>query len=201
MISHIPGASRTNVGGFIKNVRSAGRFAQPQPSGAPLYLKERAEAFMLKKDWEFHRGELYYANLNPFFGSEQGGNRPVLVLQNNIGNIYCPTLIVAPLTSNIYKKASQPTITYWKASGACVASRLFFWNRSRPSTSAAQTDISANCPAIRWMGLMKRSGSAWILIFPKKWKHRNIPGRLFYIIAAGSSAYYNGLARHHWKSI
>jgi mRNA interferase MazF len=33
----------------------------------------------------------------------------VLVLQNNIGNIYCPTLIVAPLTSNIYKKASQPT--------------------------------------------------------------------------------------------
>jgi mRNA interferase MazF len=109
MISHIPGASRTNVGGFIKHVRSAGRFAQPQPSGAPLYLKERAEAFMLKKDWEFHRGELYYANLNPFFGSEQGGNRPVLVLQNNIGNIYCPTLIVAPLTSNIYKKASQPT--------------------------------------------------------------------------------------------
>ena len=64
---------------------------------------------MLKKDWEFHRGELYYANLNPFFGSEQGGNRPVLVLQNNVGNIYCPTLIVAPLTSNIYKKASQPT--------------------------------------------------------------------------------------------
>ena len=64
---------------------------------------------MLKKDWEVHRGELYYANLNPFFFFFQGGNRPVLVLQNNVGNIYCPTLIVAPLTSNIYKKASQPT--------------------------------------------------------------------------------------------
>ena len=37
----------------------------------------------MNEDWVFKRGDLYYANLNPYFGSEQGGTRPVLVLQNN----------------------------------------------------------------------------------------------------------------------
>ena len=37
----------------------------------------------MKEDWIYKRGDLYYANLNPYFGSEQGGTRPVLVLQNN----------------------------------------------------------------------------------------------------------------------
>ena len=63
----------------------------------------------MKKDWVYKRGDIYYANLTPFRGSEQGGRRPVLVLQNNLGNFYCPTLIVAPLTSKIYKKAELPT--------------------------------------------------------------------------------------------
>ena len=54
------------------------------------------------------RGDLYYANLNPYFGSEQGGTRPVLVLQNNMGNFFCPTLIVAPLTSKWIKKKELP---------------------------------------------------------------------------------------------
>ena len=48
------------------------------------------------------------ANLNPFTGSEQGGTRPVLVLQNNDGNIYCPTLIIAPITTKL-KKQNLPT--------------------------------------------------------------------------------------------
>ena len=47
----------------------------------------------MNEDWVFKRGDLYYANLNPYFGSEQGGTRPVLVLQNNMGNFFCPTLI------------------------------------------------------------------------------------------------------------
>ena len=59
-------------------------------------------------DWIYRRGDIYLANLNPFTGSEQGGRRPVLVLQNNDGNFYCPTLIVAPLTSR-FKKPNQPT--------------------------------------------------------------------------------------------
>lgn len=59
----------------------------------------------MKEDWIYKRGDLYYANLNPYFGSEQGGTRPVLVLQNNVGNFFCPTLIVAPLTSTEPKTA------------------------------------------------------------------------------------------------
>ena len=60
-------------------------------------------------EWDYNRGEVYLANLNPYIGSEQGGIRPVLVLQNDVGNIYCPTLIVAPITSRLEKKPNQPT--------------------------------------------------------------------------------------------
>lgn len=54
------------------------------------------------------RGEIYYADLSPVIGSEQGGMRPVLILQNDIGNRFSPTTIVIPLTS-IQKKKAQPT--------------------------------------------------------------------------------------------
>lgn len=49
------------------------------------------------------RGELYYADLNPIVGSEQGGERPVLIIQNNIGNKHSPTVVVVPITSRLYK--------------------------------------------------------------------------------------------------
>ncbi|HZW83225.1 MAG TPA: type II toxin-antitoxin system PemK/MazF family toxin [Candidatus Deferrimicrobium sp.] len=54
------------------------------------------------------RGEIYYAELNPVVGSEQGGTRPVLVIQNDIGNQYSPTTIIAAITSQI-SKAKLPT--------------------------------------------------------------------------------------------
>lgn len=54
------------------------------------------------------RGDVYYADLNPVVGSEQGGVRPVLVIQNDIGNKYSPTVIVAAITSKI-DKAKLPT--------------------------------------------------------------------------------------------
>lgn len=56
----------------------------------------------------YKRGELYYADLSPVIGSEQGGVRPVLVIQNNVGNKYSPTIIVAAITSQI-NKAKIPT--------------------------------------------------------------------------------------------
>ncbi len=62
----------------------------------------------IRENWVYRRGDIYIANLNPFKGSEQGGTRPVLVLQNNDGNYYCPTLIIAPLSSKI-KKPNLPT--------------------------------------------------------------------------------------------
>lgn len=54
------------------------------------------------------RGDVFYADLSPVIGSEQGGVRPVLVIQNDIGNKYSPTVIIAAITSQI-NKAKLPT--------------------------------------------------------------------------------------------
>jgi mRNA interferase MazF len=54
------------------------------------------------------RGDIYYADLSPVIGSEQGGIRPVLIIQNDIGNKYSPTIIIAAITSQI-NKAKLPT--------------------------------------------------------------------------------------------
>ncbi|HBV98105.1 MAG: PemK family transcriptional regulator [Peptococcaceae bacterium BICA1-7] len=54
------------------------------------------------------RGDVFFAELSPVIGSEQGGTRPVLILQNDIGNQYSPTTIVAAITSQI-SKAKLPT--------------------------------------------------------------------------------------------
>lgn len=48
---------------------------------------------------KIRRGDIYYADLSPIVGSEQGGIRPVLVIQNDVGNKYSPTVIVAPITT------------------------------------------------------------------------------------------------------
>lgn len=54
------------------------------------------------------RGFIFFSDLSPVIGSEQGGFRPVLVIQNNVGNKYSPTVIVAAITSHI-EKAKLPT--------------------------------------------------------------------------------------------
>ena len=54
------------------------------------------------------RGDIFYADLSPVIGSEQGGIRPVIIIQNDIGNKYSPTVIVAAITSQI-NKAKLPT--------------------------------------------------------------------------------------------
>jgi len=57
---------------------------------------------------QIKRGQLYYADLSPVVGSEQGGVRPVLIIQNDVGNKFSPTVIVAAITSQI-NKAKIPT--------------------------------------------------------------------------------------------
>ena len=52
---------------------------------------------------EVHRGEVFYADLSPVVGSEQGGVRPVLIVQNEIGNRHSPTVIAAAITSRLDK--------------------------------------------------------------------------------------------------
>ena len=69
-----------------------------------LYIKLKKK--MIKSD--IKKGDIYYATLNPAIGSEQKGERPVVVLQNDCGNKYSPTVIVAPLTK-IIKKEKLPT--------------------------------------------------------------------------------------------
>lgn len=63
---------------------------------------------MTKQLNEIRRGDIFFADLNPVRGSEQGGLRPVLVIQNNIGNRHSPTVIIAPITSKL-KKNALPT--------------------------------------------------------------------------------------------
>ena len=57
------------------------------------------------------RGDIFYADLNPVVGSEQGGTRLVLIISNDIGNRHSPTVIVAAITSQVHTKAKLPTHT------------------------------------------------------------------------------------------
>ena len=64
-----------------------------------------------------HRGEIYYADLSPVVGSEQGGYRPVIVLQNNKGNRYSTTVIIAPISSRLTKNPLPTHVmiaVHWK---------------------------------------------------------------------------------------
>ena len=66
------------------------------------------------------RGEIYYASLEPVIGSEQGGNRPVLVIQNDVGNRFSPTVIAAAITSQ-KDKARLPTHIQLQSTGSGLA--------------------------------------------------------------------------------
>ena len=82
-----------------------------EPRTAFLYIseKEYANESQDHKKGGYLRGNIYYADMEPHIGSEQGGKRPVVVLQNNIGNRHSPTLIVATVTPRTEKKKKQPT--------------------------------------------------------------------------------------------
>ena len=60
------------------------------------------------KDWIYRRGDIYLVDFDPVVGSEQGGVRPGLVLQNDIGNFFSPTMVVAPVTTQL-KRLDLPT--------------------------------------------------------------------------------------------
>ena len=66
------------------------------------------------------RGDIYYADLSPVVGSEQGGMRPVLIVQNDVGNRFSPTVIAAAITSQ-REKASLPTHIQLQSTGSGLA--------------------------------------------------------------------------------
>ena len=61
-------------------------------------------------DRTIKRGDVFYAELNPVVGSEQGGTRPVLIISNDIGNSHSPTVIIAAITGRTQTKAKLPVI-------------------------------------------------------------------------------------------
>ena len=62
-----------------------------------------------KVENEHLRGDIFYANLDTTIGSEQGGTRPVVIVQNDIGNKFANTVIIVPLTKKIDRKVKLPT--------------------------------------------------------------------------------------------
>lgn len=64
------------------------------------------------------RGDIYYANLDPVRGSEQAGRRPVLVIQNDVGNEHSPTIIIAPLTTKRFSKEYPTNVFLKRGAGA-----------------------------------------------------------------------------------
>ena len=73
-----------------------------------------------KNAMNIRRGDIYYADLSPVIGSEQGGLRPVLIVQNDIGNRYSPTVIAAAITSQRFK-TNLPTHIKVNANGCGLA--------------------------------------------------------------------------------
>ena len=66
------------------------------------------------------RGDIYYADLSPVVGSEQGGLRPVLIVQNDVGNKYSPTVIAAAITSKMSKTKLPTHIDVLKGAQGCL---------------------------------------------------------------------------------
>ena len=82
---------------------------------------------------QIRRGDIYYADLSPVVGSEQGGVRPVLVIQNDVGNRHSPTVICAAITSRM-NKAKLPThveIDAKRTEGLRVPGRQRAYEKSR----------------------------------------------------------------------
>ena len=87
---------------------------------------------MLPNNWRYLRGDIYYADMEPHIGSEQGGKRPVVVLQNNIGNRHSPTLIVATVTTRTEKKKKQPThVPAFEEPSMILLEQIFTIDKSR----------------------------------------------------------------------
>jgi mRNA interferase MazF len=97
---------------------------------------------------EVKRGEIYYANLDPVIGNETGKTRPVLIIQNDIGNTYSPTTIVAIITEYSAKKASYPI---------CVAV---------PKSESLRKDSIVNLSQIRTIDKNRLSASRLAILSP-----------------------------------
>ena len=112
---------------------------------------------------EVHRGEVFYADLSPVVGSEQGGIRPVLIIQNEIGNRHSPTVIAAAITSRQDKNRLP---THISVRAALPRTVWCCWNRSARWISAACGSARAASPRMTCAAWTK----PWA--YPWGWKAR-----------------------------
>ena len=101
--------SSSDILAFLGILLFPARAACQKRAALATYRRIGGLIAIIPKDWKYLRGDIYYADMEPHIGSEQGGTRPVVVLQNDVGNRYAPTLIVATVTSRTEKKRYQPT--------------------------------------------------------------------------------------------
>lgn len=97
----------------------------------------------MKEDWIYRRGDVYLANLDPYIGSEQGCTCPMVVLQNNTEIFFCPTLIVAPITSRCDKKSNQPSHYYAEQIHGLVLPGMVLLERIKALTSGVSVNTLA----------------------------------------------------------
>ena len=116
---------------------------------------------MLPNNWRYLRGDIYYADMEPHIGSEQGGKRPVVVLQNNIGNRHSPTLIVATVTTRTEKKKNQPTHVLVDSNPAFEEPSMILLEQILRSINPALNVLWATLPRPRCFALRWRCWSAW----------------------------------------
>lgn len=92
------------------------------------------------------RGDMYYADLGHGIGSEQEGYRPVVIIQNDVGNKHSPTVIIASITSKKDAKPKLPTHYYIDAENGLELPLSSFWNNCEPWISVAWVTLSVTCP-------------------------------------------------------
>ena len=85
------------------------------------------------------RGDLYYADLGYGIGSEQKGNRPVVIIQNNVGNKHSPTVIIAAITSKANVKAKLPTHYYLDAGNGLAMPSIVLLEQIRTIDTVSYT--------------------------------------------------------------
>ena len=124
MTSHMAGVSRTNRLHTIS--WPAGNFCWLTVHRQKPSPKEEVKKYMKKT---YLRGEIYYADLGTGIGSEQNGYRPVVVIQNDVGNKYSPTTIVAAISAQIKTKAYLPISMFLPPAGL-HSPLLSCWSRS-----------------------------------------------------------------------
>ena len=76
-----------------------------------FYISRRRIKIMRYEDLVYHKGDIYIAELGENFGHEQSGTRPVIIMQNDVGNYFSPTVTIVPLTSKD-KKPGQPEMAF-----------------------------------------------------------------------------------------